>query len=303
MREDEIEFLEEFVQLLRIFQIFTTHSQGQQFPPLNTLVLFRAEIIKKYNNHTISFIYWLALIQWIFVIYSLQTISAHKTGRIQSIADILLEKIEHRFELNEITIAAAIIDPAVQHVSEVNDWLSGQGTTRLEVMKSVCRNLEIPISDFPRMSTVTPSVVIVNSQIQNDNDIRVQLLKRHTIFHTSSIDPLATELSRFGNINEEVVYVLDFWKIQNKSYPILSTIAKVLLSIPATSAKSDSAFSVAGALISIRRSSLHPLRCEKILFLHGNYHLRDAEEWFWWIRRVYLFSFFYIRDNYIIHGK
>lgn len=47
MSEDELNFLRDFVELLEVFQIFTTYAQGEYFPTLNSMILFRTEIIKK----------------------------------------------------------------------------------------------------------------------------------------------------------------------------------------------------------------------------------------------------------------
>lgn len=47
MRETEIKFLEDFVEVLEVFQVFTSYVQGDRFPTLNTLILFRSEIINK----------------------------------------------------------------------------------------------------------------------------------------------------------------------------------------------------------------------------------------------------------------
>lgn len=47
MRADELLILEDLVELLEVFQIFTTYIQGEKYPTLNSMVLFRTEIIKK----------------------------------------------------------------------------------------------------------------------------------------------------------------------------------------------------------------------------------------------------------------
>lgn len=47
MREDELEFLEDLVEVLEVFQIFTTYAQGENYPTLNSMILFHTEIIRK----------------------------------------------------------------------------------------------------------------------------------------------------------------------------------------------------------------------------------------------------------------
>lgn len=53
----------------------------------------------------------------------------------------------------------------------------------------------------------------------------------------------------------------------------MAAVAKILLSIPMTTSKSESSFSVAGSLMRKQRASITPFRAEKILFLHDNYDI------------------------------
>lgn len=87
---------------------------------------------------------------------------------------------------------------------------------------------------------------------------------------------LEAELSRFSNIHINEEDVLKFWREEETQFPLMAAVAKVLLCKPATSAASESAFSVAGALLSKRRATIDPLRARKILFVHDNYDLLHA---------------------------
>lgn len=121
---------------------------------------------------------------------------------------------------------------------------------------------------------ISPLVAASESEtevIDAKETVRMQLLKRHS---TRSMDVgIETELSRFSSIRTNEEDVLKFWREEEMNFPGMAALAKVLLCKPATSAASESAFSVAGALLSKRRATIDPLRARKILFIHDNYDM------------------------------
>lgn len=89
---------------------------------------------------------------------------------------------------------------------------------------------------------------------------------------TNGSGSVENELTQFKDIMDEEE-VLSFWEQKASQFPNLAAVAEVLSPIPITTAKSESAFSIAGALLRKQRSRLDPLRAERILFIHDNYHL------------------------------
>ncbi|KAL9687412.1 hypothetical protein QQ045_031813 [Rhodiola kirilowii] len=61
--------------------------------------------------------------------------------------------------------------------------------------------------------------------------------------------------------------VLEWWKANSTMYPILSVIAKDLLSIPASTVASEAAFSAGGRVVSEKRASLSPTTIEALIYL------------------------------------
>jgi hypothetical protein len=61
---------------------------------------------------------------------------------------------------------------------------------------------------------------------------------------------------------------LDWWRLKQHQYPILSKIVSQILSIPATSAPSERVFSVAGITIAKERSRLDSANAGELDFLH-----------------------------------
>lgn len=49
LNNDDIALLSDFVQLLSVFEVFTTYAQGKNYPTMNSVLLFREEIIQRYS--------------------------------------------------------------------------------------------------------------------------------------------------------------------------------------------------------------------------------------------------------------
>lgn len=47
LNEVEWELLERYVELLKVFEIFTVHVQARNYPTMNTIILFRSEIVER----------------------------------------------------------------------------------------------------------------------------------------------------------------------------------------------------------------------------------------------------------------
>jgi len=65
--------------------------------------------------------------------------------------------------------------------------------------------------------------------------------------------------------------ILKWWKEQSSAFPKLSTLARQMFAIPASSAASERSFSAAGCTLSARRTALSPENVDNILFVHSNY--------------------------------
>ena len=66
------------------------------------------------------------------------------------------------------------------------------------------------------------------------------------------------------------VSVLSWWQRKANALPILSEIARSVLAIPASSAKSERVFSKGGNIVTVKRTRLNPKKVEKILVIQEN---------------------------------
>ena len=63
---------------------------------------------------------------------------------------------------------------------------------------------------------------------------------------------------------------LEWWKLHEITFPMLSKVAKKFLAVPATSAASERLFSRSGKIVTPTRASLKPDKVEMLVFLSTN---------------------------------
>lgn len=102
---NEIALLEGLVELLDVFNIFTVFIQGCEYPTMNTMALFYTEIEDRLQK--------------------IELFNMNET--IENAAKILREKLPDRIEMLNEYIAAALIDPRIQHLEIVSQWILKNG--------------------------------------------------------------------------------------------------------------------------------------------------------------------------------
>jgi len=81
--------------------------------------------------------------------------------------------------------------------------------------------------------------------------------------------PTDAELSEYAKITNTDENLLDFLKTNSQRFPLLSSIAWKLLSMPATSTPSERIFSAAGRIIEKHRTQLAPDTVDNLLVIHS----------------------------------
>lgn len=97
------------------------------------------------------------------------------------------------------------------------------------------------------------------------------LISKH-IDCSRNLQTIDAELKKFREIMNDDDNVLDYWKKNDHIFPNLSSVARILLALPLTTAKSEGAFSIAGNLIRDKRASIAPTRVEQVLCIHDNFN-------------------------------
>ena len=71
----------------------------------------------------------------------------------------------------------------------------------------------------------------------------------------------------------EVSGVLNFWKTNATSFPLLSQVAAATYCTPPTSTPSERNFSISGLVSDDKKSQITPDNLDKVVFVHNNYEL------------------------------
>lgn len=106
MNRIELALLNGVVELLDVFNVFTTFIQANEYPTMNTFVLFFTEIQDR-----------------------LKSIIDHDEDEIiVKAAQVLRTNMANRLPLSMEFIGAALIDPRMQRLPIIQEWLNTNGT-------------------------------------------------------------------------------------------------------------------------------------------------------------------------------
>ncbi|CAM8889600.1 unnamed protein product [Rhodiola kirilowii] len=94
-------------------------------------------------------------------------------------------------------------------------------------------------------------------------------LKRARVSTNSSSSDLQMylDLDTLEVVEDATFNILGWWKANSSMYPILSVMAKDILSVPASTVASEAAFSAGGRVVSDKRASLSPNTIEALICL------------------------------------
>lgn len=105
LTKNELSLLAGLVDLLDVFNIFTNYIQGNTYPTMNTVLLFYTEIEER-----------------------LTYISNHSLEKpISNGAKLLLRNLPKRIKILNEFVAATLLDPRLQHLDIIADWLAKNG--------------------------------------------------------------------------------------------------------------------------------------------------------------------------------
>lgn len=121
--------------------------------------------------------------------------------------------------------------------------------------------IKLPLQSIPENS---------ETRQVSTSGILSNLIGKH-IQCSKNLQTINAELKKFREVTVATDNVLDFWKKNEHIFSNLSSVARVLMALPLTTAKSEGAFSIAGSLIRDKRASITPTRVEKVLFIHDNF--------------------------------
>lgn len=125
----EVKLLDKVTQLLECFHNITKYIQGNMYPTQNVLPLIYSEA-KRHLNEILSN----------EKVWSNDDICSNEESVIVVAAKILLENLESRMELTPVSIVAAIVDPSLQHLPIIDQWLQKKSIKVLDHRLFLLRN-------------------------------------------------------------------------------------------------------------------------------------------------------------------
>jgi hypothetical protein len=166
-------------------------------------------------------------------------------------------------DIHKVGMLACLLDPRFKKLRFVKQ------RARHEVingLRDLYEDVQIDHDTSDDTNNVTPSAEHTNSTEQHR--VRKSILE---MIYASPNEPADSteEIDKYLEINEEgkETNPLEWWKLHEKRFPILATIAHKYLGICATSVPSERLFSDVGNNITNKRINLDPNLVKQMLFL------------------------------------
>ena len=180
--------------------------------------------------------------------------------------------LQNKFRLQPVHYVAAVLNPKMKSLKMMD--LSEQ---KEEVYKSLRDMVAADLSEAGRPTSDVHSSGGSSSDAVAMEE-RSPVSKKPRLFEDFEDDDTTqavptdevTQYLAMRVPRDSTVSVLEWWKGHESELPKLAQVARRVLSIPASSAASERAFSAAGLTISQRRTALDADTVNNILFIHSN---------------------------------
>lgn len=175
-------------------------------------------------------------------------------------------------------IIATFLDPSAQSLPLIGEYLATNNTDMVKLLTTKWLEFNIELEEKVVVASNRKRRNLAKSTNQPGaaKRLRLELIKKYNesddmTAYRSIGDIIKREYGNYIKISEIVDDPLQWWKKNAVSFPYLSALAKVVLSIPASSASTERHFSESGGLISKKKAQLDPLNAQKIMFVHDNF--------------------------------
>lgn len=187
-------------------------------------------------------------------------------------------KLDHRFPASDMIITATLLDCRFHSIKEIDTCMEmeNRDTTKVAFLTKFVKTIlkEDDVSHFTQDVFPQPST---SRGSQTNSNFLMDLAKKHSSAATDTESAIENECWKYfstatvNDLQRHNGNLLEYWKDRRYSFPWLASLARAVLFVPATSTPSERVFSVAGQIITAKRSRLNPLRVNRIIFIHENY--------------------------------
>ena len=211
----------------------------------------------------------------------LEDLSSSSCKFTSEFATVLSRKVERRFPncaaYNDAPAIANYIDPVFKgvHIEALGAMEITRGKIRRrwrhlddEEARDISTLDSVPVEENEDQD-VDPTALLLRARKrsgdQNDQIVKSKLQKEMEFFESNvGMEELKADGDR-----------LEWWKEHQRHLPLLSKVAREVLGIPCSSAKSERVFSTGGFMVTKKRCSLGAARVESLLVLKENKKLVD----------------------------
>lgn len=240
----EWDIIDNLLQFLKVFKSATEVLSGAKYPTISLVLLFRAEIVAALTDLPSDCV------------------------EIKSMKCSMRLALDRRLPVTDLNVVAAMLDPSQRALNSVQSYLIEQDKTAVDLLKAALLKYVGEEETTSRETAQGQASLQLNDQAPSWKKAKLDLLGKHATSESS----VQREIQQFRCLNISTDDILTWWSMQSDTYPRLSHLARIILSIPATSAPSERIFSVAGLAVTAKRSSLAPSSVDKIIFIHENAH-------------------------------
>ena len=156
------------------------------------------------------------------------------------------------------------------HLEEENKFLSTKDEIELEVEKLT--NLEPVQTEEPILNLDTQESLLLSPTSKLRQKMQARQQRMRTQLHQDQLSAVKREIMRYESFSlpAKDLHVLSWWKDHEKVLPLLSKVAKKVLTIPCSSAKSERVFSTESNFVTSKRNGLAPKKVEDLIIIKEN---------------------------------
>ena len=259
LKEDQWNLMEQMVEVLEPLQIATTALCETQIVSCSLIYPVVNGLLK---NHLL--------------------IGEDDLPVVKRFKEMVTQEIQNRFNVEKaveeqsVAIFAAILDPCYHQLKFLSDQMKAQAYSTFRetftaaetlIAAEDCELLEVSqatsqemVSRPPKKKKKTALEILIG---EDDDD------SSHSSRGPGS---LSEEFDNYLKLNplKSCDNCLEWWSHNSLQFPSLAKLAKKYLCVPATSVPAEQVFSVAGEVISKKRSSLKPENVDMLIFLNKN---------------------------------
>lgn len=197
--------------------------------------------------------------------------------------EIALDNIDYRLRPTKFQLCAALLDPTSCNVrllrSEIHNHFQLTPTALLKhyLIKYKFDQLVDEEASQPNAERDQ------SAQSSSESSYKISMLNKlggnQGINTAANVVTMHDEITNYFEESKKCdaeANILEWWKKHEGTFGRLAKLAKLTLGCPATSAVSESAFSVAGCVVTAKRSKISPFKVSDVLFIKDNYKLLQS---------------------------